>query len=478
MIIDPERVGGIAALGGEAWGTARLAEETAARARALASAGIGSGDCVLLAHGGSPAFFADLWATWRLGAVAACLNPGLTPPEVERIARFVQARAMWTGADEPNLDVAGNDVRERAKRTLGNPQLDDPALILFTSGTTGTPKGVTLSFRAVLARLSLNVAQIGAAALQRTLCPLPTHFGHGLIGNCLTALYAGGELTLMPAATLKACAALGPLVDERAISFMSSVPTMWKMVLRVGAQPRSKTLERIHVGSAPLAAELWRRIAEWSGAHHVVNMYGLTEAANWIAGASSADFEPVEGLIGRPWGGALATLDASGRRQPSGTGEILVQSPSMMSGYFGCSELNESVLVDGWLRTGDIGTIDSNGVARLTGRLKYEINRAGIKVYPEDVELLLEQNADLRDACVFRVPDEIAGETVGAAISVHDRTSFDLRALKSWCSERLAKDKIPEVWFVVDEIPRTDRGKVNREAVAASCLNSKIRQQA
>jgi acyl-CoA synthetase (AMP-forming)/AMP-acid ligase II len=470
-----ERFGSITAPGAEPWSGARLAEEIDARVVTLTAAGIERGSHVLLCHGGNAAFFADLLASWRVGAVVSCLHPGLAGAELDRIIQLVRPRALWCGLGATDAGPFGlqkipADGPEDRIAPSSASTLDDPALLLFTSGTTAQPKGVVLTFRALLARVALNVAHIGSTALQRVLCPLPTHFGHGLIGNCLTALAAGADLSLMSLNSPRACAELGATVDQQGITFMSSVPAMWKMALRVAAPPRSGTLARVHVGSAPFSADLWRRVVEWSGTRCVVNMYGLTEAANWIAGASAAEFEPVDGLIGRAWGGSLAVLGNDGLPRTAGEGEILVQSPSLMSGYFGRPDLSWAAIRGGWLCTGDVGVIDADGVARLTGRLKYEINRAGIKIHPEDIELLLEQHSALRESCVFRVPDDIAGESVGAAISVQDPSSFDLGALKKWCGERLTREKLPEFWFVLNDIPKSDRGKISRDAVAATCL--------
>ena len=141
--------------------------------------------------------------------------------------------------------------------------LDDPALILFTSGTTGDPEGVVHSHRSILARLALNQAHIGAEVLARSLCVLPTHFGHGLIGNCLTPLLAGADLFLFHGGGVAASARLGELLDQHRITFISSVPAFWKVALRISQPPTAATLRRVHIGSAPLSAELWRAVLDW-----------------------------------------------------------------------------------------------------------------------------------------------------------------------------------------------------------------------
>ena len=466
---------------GNAWSGARLRTAVTTRALTLSAQGIGPGDRILIYHGGSAEFFADLLAVWQTGACAVCLNPGLTQTELENIVDFIEPRALLhaPAQDIPHmravstmvladacLGKAAHRVPEMEKRA----SLDDDALILFTSGTTGTPKGAVLSYRALTGRIALNQSHIPAGDMGVTLCPLPTHFGHGLIGNCLTPLLAGHSLVLMSGSDIRRVASLGDVIDMYGVSFMSSVPAMWKLATKVSRRPAKNTLRRIHVGSAPFSADLWRNVMDWAGVRNVVNMYGITEASNWIAGASAEEFAPEDGLIGRTWGGMVAVREADGSVCASGHGEILVQSPALMLGYYKLPELTASVLKDGWFHTGDIGTVDEVGVVRLTGRKKFEINRAGIKVHPEDIDMLLERHPAVREACAFGIADEVAGEIVGVAVCPAVDAQINTKELQEWCMERIAREKVPERWFLVREIPKTDRGKINRSLVADFCL--------
>ncbi len=157
---------------------------------------------------------------------------------------------------------------------------------------------------------------------------------------------------------------------------------------------------------------------QWSGQNNVCNMYGITETANWVAGASSSEYEPDNGLVGKMWGGEAAVINKEGQRHINGEGEIVLKPPSLMQGYFQRSDLTELVMQDGWYRTGDWGSIDENGVIRLLGRTKTEINKAGIKILPEEIDLLLEGHPAVLEACAFGVADAISGETVAAAVCV------------------------------------------------------------
>lgn len=464
---------------GEEWSGERLCREVLGRTPVLRRLGAAAGKTVVIAHGGTPSFFADLFAIWHAGACAVCLNPALTNDELRNIVSFVNPVAVLV--DGNSLDASGVGVPVvRTSEEVGDEtddgsaipgHQDDDALILFTSGTTGEPKGVLHTFRSLLARTALNQQFIGADKLETTLCVLPTHFGHGLIGNCLTPLLAGKRLVLASGASLQVAGKLGSLIDDYGVTFMSSVPSFWKVVIKLNStRPVKGTLQRVQVGSAPLSDELWGAIIGWAGTRDVANLYGITETANWLAGASAFDHDPVDGEIGRMWGGSAAVRLEDGRICSRGVGEILVQTPSLMKGYFKRPDLTEAVLPSGWFCTGDIGRIDDDGTMYLVGRQKYEINRGGLKVHPEDIDILLERHPAVTEACAFAVPDEIAGETVGVAVSLKEGATATVEELRGWCLERLLREKTPERWFIVPEIPKTDRGKLNRDVVARHCL--------
>jgi acyl-CoA synthetase (AMP-forming)/AMP-acid ligase II/thioesterase domain-containing protein len=458
------------------WDPTVLVEEVTRRATALSQMGIGRGSRVAIVHSGSARFFADLFAVWTVGATAACLDSTLTSTELEIVSRFTEPTAVLVDRSAPSAELSAPIVElatcrpSRVETTFADPDPNDAALVLFTSGTTGSPKGVVLSFRALRKRVKLNIAAIGAEVLKRALVTLPTHFGHGLIGNALTPLMAGGDIVLFPRG-FSLAEDLGQIIDKHEISFMSSVPTLWHIVKRSSRPPSGNSLLRVHVGSAPLSARSWSEIADWSRAE-VVNCYGMTETANWIAGASSRSDGIADGLLGKPWGGVASVIDDGGSIQSAGTGELIVKSPSLMSGYLKREDLTAAAMIDGWFRTGDSGTVDELGRIWLTGRIKDEINRAGFKVQPAEIDILLETHPAIAETCVFAVPDPISGEIVGAAIRLASGANLDIGSLRTWCRERLRREAVPDRWFIVDQIPRNARGKVNRDAVRTTLLGA------
>ncbi len=475
MLFQFSEFGSIEDVGlGLRWSPADFASEVANRATALTAANIKFGSSIVIAHSGSARFFADLFAVWTIGCTAACIDAALTENEVENLIGFVEPSAVLVDEviSSAQVDVPVVQLAHAPSATTpisySTSDLDRPALVLFTSGTTGEPKGVVLSFRALLNRIALNRTAMGSASRTRALVTLPTSFGHGLIGNALTPLLSGGDIVLHPLG-LPLAQNLGRIVDRYRIGFLSSVPAFWRVALKFSNAPAEGTLARVHVGSAPLSADLWARIAEWTRAD-VVNCYGVTELANWVAGASSRTNGIADGLVGKPWGGEAAVSDDTGAVRDAGDGELLVRSPSVMSGYLRRPDLTATVLVDGWYHTGDTAHIDERGLIRLTGRIKDEINRAGLKIQPAEIDALLESHPAVAEACVFGMADAVSGEIVAAAVRAARAENVSAEALAQWCATRLRREAIPERWFMVDKLPRNDRGKINRDAVRRSLV--------
>ena len=461
-----------------------------ARAAEFARHGLRRHDRVFFHHGNTIEFFVDLLAAWRLGAAAVPVDGRLVPSEIAVLAGAARPKlSVWGTVSPPPmrsaleaLGVIFVETRGDAASTgddarpITSFDLDDEALILFTSGTTGDPKGVVHTHRTLRARWMSLHAAVGIDAFRRTLCLLPTHFGHGLICNCLFPWAFGQDLYIRPPFRADLLVNLGDIIDQHEITFMSSVPSVWRLGLKIGRPPRKRTLRRVFCGSAPLSAALWRAVREWTGTSDVMNVYGITETGSWLAGTTASNAEPEDGLIGNAWGGALAVLstyetqpqpDFSAPCGPHTSGYVWVNTPALMKGYLGRDDLTSKVVIDGWFSTGDVGFVDEQGRLYLRGRVRDEINKSGQKVYPGDVDAVIEQFDQTVDVCAFAVPDPLHGEDVGVAVVL--QTPDVLDRLYEWTSERLGSHQVPQRWYLVSEIPRTPRGKVNRQRVAEGC---------
>ena len=430
------------------------------RADELHRSGLGNGQCAIVAHTAPLDYLRDIFALWQVGAMAVAINPSITQEERDNVMRSTNASHLL---DDTPL-VAIKHGAQCAYEPLG---MDEAALTLMTSGTTGQPKGIVHTQQSLAARVALNISAIGAEPLARSLCVLPLHFGHGLIGNIFTVMAAGGTLHLWPQPSIQEMQSFGSLIDEHQFTFMSSTPSYWKIAMRLSPRPHH-VMQRVHVGSATLSIENWQAIAEWTGTQRVFNMYGMTETANWIAGACLEDENISDGLVGKPWGGSYALLDQNNEVTREGTGEVLISTPSMMTGYLGMQEATEAAFHGSWLRTGDIGHLDADGSLTLIGRIKHEINRGGVKIPAEEIDMLLERHPAINEACAFGIADPIAGEAVAAAIVLSDEA--DLPEILEWCRERCRAEAVPSKLFQLDVIPRNDRGKVVRDHVREEAL--------
>ena len=452
--------------------------------------GLAAGDIVFLLFGNRLEFFAELLAIWRLGACAVPVDARLTAFEVNTLISTASPRlAVVDDATEPSViaalaaaGIATVDTSETGvqQATVGLSRLDDDALILFTSGSTGAPKGVIHTHRSLRARWMSLRDQLGVADFSRTLCLLPTHFGHGLICNSLFPWLAGQDLYITPPFRADIMLRLGALVDEHRITFMSSVPSLWRLALKMSRPPKEGTLQRIHCGSAPLSAHVWEDIRTWAGTRQVCNAYGITETGSWVAGLGNADCVAEDGLIGEGWGAVVKVLGTSDTSVPldgglecavGEAGFVWLNTPALMKGYFQRDDLTRQAVVDGWFFTGDIGCIDDRGRLVLRGRERDEINKGGMKIYPADVDAVVERFEQASDVCTFALDDEIYGQTVGIAVVLNSQDDATIRALYHWMTAHLATHKMPGRWWVVETIPRTSRGKINRDQVKAACID-------
>lgn len=473
---------------GRSWDRAEVWRQVGQRIARFQDRQLQRGDRVFLPFGSRLEFFAELLAIWRMGGCAIPVDSRLTAFEIENLARAAKPRFAVvdeTTSAELNkafgasgLDVLQTNEVAAREGTADLLQFDDNALILFTSGSTGEPKGVVHTHRSLRARWIGLRDHLPIAAFARSLCMLPTHFGHGLICNCLFPWLSGCDLYITPPFRPELVMRLGKVIDDHAITFMSSVPPIWKLALKLAKPPQKSTLQRVHCGSAPLSASAWEDIRKWTGTPQVCNAYGITETGSWVAGLDNADVEAEDGLIGQGWGSAIQILKANDtargvraedRCSPNESGYVWLNTPALMKGYFNRDDLTQKAVVNGWFMTGDIGFLDDKGRLVLRGRERDEINKGGMKIYPSDIDAVVERFEKATDVCAFALDDPIYGQSVGMAVVLNDQEPGTVRSLHTHMKEQLAEHKMPSRWWVLPEIPRTSRGKINRDAVKAAC---------
>jgi acyl-CoA synthetase (AMP-forming)/AMP-acid ligase II/acyl carrier protein len=423
-----------------------------ARVQNFVKQGLLKNDRVLLRHGNSISFFIDLFALWTLDACAIPLDRTTPEQELQKIAVHSSASFEIQTDYGPLLRIG--DVR---------PTTASIHLILYTSGSMGLPKGVTYNLTTLENKLAVLEENLPIEDFQKSLCLLPTHFGHGLIGNSLFPLLRGCHLYIGPPFDLAMSEKLSSLIDFHEITFFSSVPSFWNFLKDHHGLKRS-SLKRIHCASSLFLENAYLQIRKWAPSAKIFNVYGLTEFASWVSGfevQQAADFK----YVGMGWGADFKIENSD----ESGVGVVLIKSKAEMIGYLNQPDLTEKSRVNGWFRTGDLGFVDKKNGLKLIGRYDDLMNVGGAKIVPSEIENVLLKNSSLRSVCVFSIPHVLTGEAIVAAY-MNSSNVVTPAELERWCQEYLPKYRIPTYWYPVQQIPETSRGKVDRRNLRESFL--------
>ena len=460
---DPAATAVVEAESGQAHTYGALGETVTALAAKLSALGVERGSRVALVLPDGMDFVFFLLAVTTLGATAAPLNPAYTAdehrlylddlePDVLLVPAGEQPAAREAAGETRIIDVANRTVDGPTRSDFDRALPDDVALLLHTSGTTSRPKQVPLLQRN-LATSAANIAKFyELSPPDVSYCAMPLFHVHGLVASTLGA-FAGGGSVVVP----RRFAPKGFWEQARAhgVTWFSAGPTLQTMMLeRIDAGGPPQTLRFVRTCSSALTPALMARLEEALGAP-VVEAYGMTEASHQMTSNPLPPGERKPGSVGTSAGADIRIVD----------GEVQIRGLGVTPGYLNNPEANAESFVDGWFRTGDAGEIDTDGYLRLTGRIKEMILRGGENISPYEIEGVLLTHPAVGDAVCFGIPDEKYGERVGAAIQLTGEA--DEKELLVHCRERLAAFKIPETVYLLEAIPRTATGKVQRRRMAA-----------
>ena len=426
-----------------------LEGRAAALAARLAAQGIGHGDRIALDLAEPRALVVAAYAGLKAGCTIVPLNPRLNAAERRAILDDLAPALVVEDTAAGDAEFPAVDVAPEA-----------PAIILYTSGSTGAPKGVVLTHAATAAALDLwKDAVMALTADDVMLSALPLAHSFGIFGSVLAPLLAGGKVVLLPRFTPEDV--LSAIARHRATVF-PGVATMFRRILDspalIGADLTSL---RVAVsGAAPCS---WELAEEWRAATgvRIVRGYGMTELFRPIS-FEAADSAEVPDSIGRALPGVeLRIVDDGGRAVCGGLpGELWIKSPARLSGYLNRPEETDAVLADGWFKTGDLATISDDGYVRIVGRKKELILRGGYSVAPGEVEAVLLTHPDIAEAAVIGLPHAELGEDIAAFVTLRPTSHAAPEDIVAFCKARMAGYKYPRRVMIRPDLPKGPTGKI------------------
>jgi long-chain acyl-CoA synthetase len=430
--------------------------ETARRHRVagmLLARGVRPGDRVGVMLPNVPEFAFAYYGVLRAGGVVVPMNPLLKQREVEHYvtdsgaALVLDDVAALPGDAEPHPGVAERDA-------------GDTAVILYTSGTTGKPKGAELTHGNLVANVEAMIELLAVGRDDIVLGALPLFHSFGQTVGLNLAVACGASLALLPRFLP---ADVLELVERRRVTVFEGVPTMYAALLNHPGRDRcdASSLRVCVSGGAALPVEVLHGFQAAFGCV-VLEGYGLSETSP-VASFSRADGVRKPGSIGTPIDGVeMKLLDTS----PEGVGEIAIRGHNVMRGYWRNPEATRQAIdADGWFRSGDLARVDEDGFYFIVDRKKELIIRGGYNVYPREIEEVLYEHPAVREAAVVGIPHPELGEEIGAAVALRPEAEVDEAGVRDFVKAQVAPYKYPRrVWFV-DELPKGATGKILKRAI-------------
>lgn len=454
-------------------------------AKQLRSLGIQKSDRVAIVLPNSAETIVTFLAV-ATAATAAPLNPSYKPDEFRFYLEDTNASGLITGpqgSDAVNVapqsalritatmdasgTVAFSPEGPTASKPLDMAGSQDIALVLHTSGTTSRPKRVPLAHANLVASVGNIISTYNLTPDDVSFCVMPLFHVHGLVASALSTLASGGIVVVPPRFNPLN---FWPLIKAHGASWYSAVPSMHQALVaraRTGSRQDPSLyqgLRFIRSCSSALSPALMREMEEHFGLP-VLEAYGMTEASHQMSSNPLPPGERVPGSVGPGTGVAIAIMDEAGELLPSGSqGEVVIRGTNVIKAYEDNPAANASSFTKGWFRTGDEGVLDSKGYLTLIGRIKELINRSGEKIAPLEIDEVLLSHPSVAEAVAFGVPHPTHGEEPSAAVVLSSPTTE--AEIVSYCRQRLADFKVPRTIYIVDQIPKTATGKVQRRLVA------------
>ncbi|MTE13493.1 class I adenylate-forming enzyme family protein [Nocardia aurantiaca] len=439
-------------------------------ASALRAHGVSAGDVVAVMLPNTADLVVILFAAWRLGAAVTPLNPSLVTSEASYQITDSGAKVLVALDRSENLPAAVtipvHDLADAEPDAVPPSECagDELALVIYTSGTTGRPKGVMLDHSNLNAMCGMVIDALSLSATDHCLLILPLFHVNGIVVSVLSPLLAGGRTTI--AGRFDAQTFFGRLEAARA-TYFSAVPTIYTMLsnLPPSVRPDLSAVRFAICGAAPASVELLDSFESRYGVP-IIEGYGLSE------GTCASTLNPATGLrkpgtVGPPLPGQrIRIADQDGSPVTDGTpGEVWIAGPNVMRGYLNRPEDTARTVVDGWLRTGDIGRIDSDGYLVLVDRAKDMIIRGGENIYPKEIETAAYQLPQIAEAAAIGVADPLYGEQPALYVALTAGGDLEPAEIDRHLRRSLSKYKLPRSITILDDLPKNPVGKIDKPAL-------------
>jgi fatty-acyl-CoA synthase len=457
--------------------------ETVARAlavaRRLAGQGVRPGDRVAFALSSGWRYAVAYYGAQLAGATAVLVNTRFTAPEMEYVLADSGASLVVVDAGTdagvpamcPHVDAAELTAPGPPATAPPGPDAASTAIanILYTSGTTGSPKGAMQTHGNLVFNAATVGVVMGVTAADRTLVVAPMFHATGIVSQLVGFGAHGAARIFQPRFT--AAGMLAEFVAHK-ITFFAGVTAMIQLMLADPGLPDAdiSALRTVCFGGAPVAEAFLSHAASRLPDVTFVNVWGLTEATSIVTCAMGREWLDRPWSVGRPVPGVQVAVAADGRvpaqPDPGAVGELLVRGPLVTAGYWNRPKATAEAFGSGWLRTGDVGRIDADGYVEVVDRLKDMIIRGGENIYSLEVEGVLARHPAIAEVAVVGVPDELFGERVRAVAVPRPGASLTLAGLREWAGTVLADYKLPAELVTVAELPRNAGGKVMKKRLA------------
>ncbi|MBM7368963.1 class I adenylate-forming enzyme family protein [Gordonia hydrophobica] len=441
----------------------------ATAARRLRDAGVGPGGVVGVLLPNRVELVVALFAAWRLGAAVTPVNPALADQEAEFQIRDAGVRVLVTDSEVsiPDVSLITCDELLAASSGAADPVSvsgTDLALLIYTAGTTGTPKGVMITHGNIDAMTATFVDHFQFTDAEHSLLVLPLFHANGVVLGVLSPLRAGGCATIVGRFRPEQ---FFPAVEKHRPTYFSAVPAIYAMLsaLPDDVVPDTGSLRFGICGAAPMPTDLIERF-ETRFQVPIVEGYGLSETT------TASAINPLVGLrkpgtVGPPLPGQrIRIVDHElNDVEPGQTGEVLIAGDVVMAGYLNRPEATADTIVDGWLRTGDVGRLDEDGYLQLVDRVKDMIIRGGENIYPKEIEAQIYHNDGVFEAAVIGRPHDVLGEIPVAYLSLREGATVTPSEIEADLKQRLALIKVPVEITVLDDVPKNPVGKIDKPAL-------------